>query len=191
MATVLSSPTIGGGAGVGVVESIAFFLWVDGLGLPRTTKRCYAEPVRRQAEIFINRFDCCVGIIDKRLSKKLPEDGEFIWPAACILEIHRWHQICGHFGVGRTAEIKISAWAKAEQRKKAREQNRGRVRNIFGFLFCAAVVVFIFSDHSDLQKFIQSKIYPAISHALARNGNCSNLKQGALKHESEVDEIIK
>jgi hypothetical protein len=93
--------------------------------------------------------------------------------------------------VGKAGKIQIAAWAKAEQRKKAREENRGRVRSIFGFLFCATVVVFICSNHSDLQKFIQSKIYPTISHALAQNGNYSSLKQSALKHESEVDEITR
>jgi hypothetical protein len=93
--------------------------------------------------------------------------------------------------VGHASGIKIAAWAKAEQRKKNREQNRGGVRNIFGFLFCVAVLVFVFSDHSSLQKFIDSKIQPKLIHALARNENSSTLRQNALRHENELDEISK
>ncbi len=93
--------------------------------------------------------------------------------------------------MGKAGKIKISAWAKAEQRKKTREQNRGSVRNVFGFLFCAAVLVFIFSDHSGLQKFIDAKIQPNLVRALARNENSSTLRQNALRHENELDEIGK
>ncbi len=102
-----------------------------------------------------------------------------------------WHQKCVVISVGKAGKIKIAAWAKAEQRKKAREQNRGGARNVFGFLFCAAVLVFIFSDHSGLQKFIDSKIQPNLVRALAQNENSSTLRQNAIRREKELDEISK
>jgi hypothetical protein len=86
--------------------------------------------------------------------------------------------------------IKIAAWAKAEQRKKNREENRGSVRSIFGFLFCAAVLVYVFSDHTNLQKLIQTKIYPVFNRVMVQSHSPSYFKQGALKHENEVNEVI-
>jgi len=89
--------------------------------------------------------------------------------------------------MGHISGIKIADWAKTEQRKKAREENRGRVRGIFGFLFGAAVLVFIYSDHAALQNFIYTKIGPQ----LVRIEHSSSFRQSALKHENEVNEIIK
>ncbi|HEY4417088.1 MAG TPA: hypothetical protein VGO57_15475 [Verrucomicrobiae bacterium] len=92
--------------------------------------------------------------------------------------------------MGHTPPIKIAAWAKAEQRKLRREEQRESVRGVFGLLFCLAVLVYIFSDHSSLQKFIQAKIYPRLNQALMVRSNApSSFKEGALKHEHEVDEI--
>ena len=94
--------------------------------------------------------------------------------------------------MGHTPPIKIAAWAKAEQRKLRREEQRESVRGVFGLLFCLAVLVYIFSDHSSLEKFIQAKIYPKLNQVkviMVRSNAPSSLKEGALKHEHEVDEI--
>jgi membrane-anchored protein YejM (alkaline phosphatase superfamily) len=91
--------------------------------------------------------------------------------------------------MAQSSGIKIAAWAKAEQRKKDREENRGSVRAIFGFLFCAAILVYVFSDHSNLQKLIQSKIYPVINQVMVQSHSPSYFRQGAIKHENEVNEI--
>ena len=88
--------------------------------------------------------------------------------------------------MGHTFEIKIAGWAKAEQRKKNRAENKGRVRNLFGFLFGATVLVFIFSDHAALQNDIYAKVGPL----LVSFENSSAIKQGALKHENEVDATV-
>jgi hypothetical protein len=87
--------------------------------------------------------------------------------------------------MGYPAGIKISAWAKAEQRKKARVENRGRVRNTFGFLFGAAVLVFIYSDHAAFQNYVYSKVGPL----LVSLQYPSQFKIAALRHEREVNEI--
>jgi len=81
--------------------------------------------------------------------------------------------------------IKISAWAKAELRKKARAERRGHVRNTFGFLFGAAVLVFIYSDHKAFQNYVYSKVGPM----LVSWDSSSQLKYSALRHEREVNEI--
>jgi hypothetical protein len=83
------------------------------------------------------------------------------------------------------AGIKIAAWAKAEQRKKAREENQGRVRNTFGFLFGVAVLVFVYSDHTAFQNYVYSKVGPL----LVELQNPSQFKLAALRHEREVNEI--
>jgi len=83
------------------------------------------------------------------------------------------------------AGIKISAWAKAEQRNKARQEKRGSARNIFGFLFGAAVLVYIYSDHTAFQNCVYSKIGPL----LVSLQSPSQLKMAALKHEREVNDI--
>jgi hypothetical protein len=90
-------------------------------------------------------------------------------------------------GMGHTAGIKIADWAKAEQRKKARAENRGRVRGVFGFLFGAAVLVFIYSDHTALQNYIYCKVEPM----LMKYEGPSNFKLSAIRHENEVNEITK
>jgi hypothetical protein len=87
--------------------------------------------------------------------------------------------------MGYPAGIKISAWAKAEQRKKAHQENRGRVRNTFGFLFGAAVLVFIYSDHTAFQNYVYSKVGPV----LVKLQYPSQLKLAVLRHEHEVNEI--
>ena len=87
--------------------------------------------------------------------------------------------------MGHTAGIKIAGWAKAEQRKKAREENRGRVRSVFAFLFGAAVLVYIYSDHSALQNYIYGKVGPL----LVSYEEHSSFKLTALKHERDVNEI--
>jgi hypothetical protein len=87
--------------------------------------------------------------------------------------------------MGYPAGIKIADWAKAEQRKKAREENRGQVRNTFGFLFGVAVLVFIYSDHSAFQSYVYSKVGPL----LVELQNPSQFKLAALNHEREVNEI--
>jgi hypothetical protein len=87
--------------------------------------------------------------------------------------------------MGYPAGIRISAWAKAEQRKKAREENRGRVRNTFGFLFGVAVLVFIYSDHMAFQNYVYSKVGPM----LVSPQYPSQFKTAALRHEREVNEI--
>jgi alpha/beta superfamily hydrolase len=89
--------------------------------------------------------------------------------------------------MGYASGIKIADWAKAEQRKKNRAENRGRVRWVFGFLFGAAVLVFIYSDHTTMQNYIYSKVGPV----LIKYADSSSLKASALKHESEVDEVNK
>ena len=83
------------------------------------------------------------------------------------------------------AGIKISPWAKAEQRKKARQENRGRARNTFGFLFGGAALVFIYSDHAAFQNYVYSKIGPT----LVSLQSPSQIKLAALKHEREVNDI--
>jgi hypothetical protein len=89
--------------------------------------------------------------------------------------------------MGHAAGLKIAPWAKAEQRKKARRENRGRVRRTFAFLFGAAVLVFIYSDHTAFQNYVYAKIGPM----LVRYADSSNFKQGALRHEHEVDQVAK
>ncbi len=81
--------------------------------------------------------------------------------------------------------IKIAGWARAEQRKKAREENRGRVRGVFGFLFGAAVLVYIYSDHAALQNYIYGKVGPL----LVSHEDHSNFKTSALRHEREINQI--
>jgi hypothetical protein len=88
--------------------------------------------------------------------------------------------------MGHTAGIKIADWAKVEQRQKSRAENKGRVRNLFGFLFGVTVLVFIFSDHAALQNDIYAKVGPL----LVNLENSSSIKQGAIKHENEVDAVV-
>jgi hypothetical protein len=88
--------------------------------------------------------------------------------------------------MGHTAGIKIADWARAEQRNKSRAENKGRVRNLFGFLFGVTVLVFIFSDHAALQNDIYAKVGPL----LVSYENSSAIKQGAIKHENEVDSVV-
>ena len=83
------------------------------------------------------------------------------------------------------AGIKIADWARAEQRKKAREENRGRVRNTFGFLFGVAALVFIYSDHTAFQNYVYSKVGPLL---LSLNDS-SQFKVAALRHEREVNDL--
>jgi hypothetical protein len=87
--------------------------------------------------------------------------------------------------MGYPAGVKIAAWAKAEQRKKAREENRGQVRNTFGFLFGVAVLVFVYSDHTAFQSYVYSKVGPL----LVELQNPSQFQLAALRHEREVNEI--
>lgn len=91
--------------------------------------------------------------------------------------------------MAQSSGIKIAAWAKAEQRRETRKENRGSVRGIFGFLFCVTVLVYIFCDHANLQKIIHTRIYPAINRVMVQSHSPSYFRQGALKHEHEVDEI--
>ena len=88
--------------------------------------------------------------------------------------------------MGHTAGIKIADWAKVEQRQKSRAENKGRVRNLFGFLFGVTVLVFIFSDHAALQNDIYVKVGPL----LVSYENSSAIKQGAIKHENEVNAVV-
>jgi hypothetical protein len=87
--------------------------------------------------------------------------------------------------MGYPAGVKIAAWAKAEQRQKAREENRGQVRNTFGFLFGVAVLVFVYSDHTAFQSYVYSKVGPL----LVELQNPSQFQLAALRHEREVNEI--
>jgi hypothetical protein len=89
--------------------------------------------------------------------------------------------------MGHAAGLKIADWAKAEQRKKARQENRGRVRATFGFLFGVAVLVFIYSDHSAFQNYLYSKVGPF----LVKYADCSSFKLGAVRHENEVNDVIR
>jgi hypothetical protein len=83
------------------------------------------------------------------------------------------------------AGIKIAKWAKAEQRKQARKENRGQTRNTFGFLFGLAVLVFVYSDHSAFQNYLYAKLSPL----LASLNNASEIKFTALRHEQEINNI--
>jgi len=83
------------------------------------------------------------------------------------------------------AGIKVAKWAKAEQRRRAREENRGQTRNTFGFLFGLAVLVFVYSDHSAFQNYLYAKVGPALESL----DNSSEFKLAALRHEREVDDI--
>jgi hypothetical protein len=89
--------------------------------------------------------------------------------------------------MGHTAGIKIADWAKREQRKRARAEQEERVRSVFGFLFGAAVLVFIYSDHTTLQNYIYYKVGPM----LVKYEDSSSFKLNALKHENEVNEVTK
>jgi hypothetical protein len=89
--------------------------------------------------------------------------------------------------MGYANGIKIADWARAEQRRKNRAENRGRVRSVFGFLFGAAVLVFIYSDHATVQNYIYSKVGPA----LVKYADSSSFRASGLKHQSEVDEVNK
>ena len=88
--------------------------------------------------------------------------------------------------MGHFAGIKIADWAKAEQRRKQRQENQGRVRGVFGFLFGAAVLVFVYSDHTALQNYIYYKIGPML---VKYENTASSWKLSALHHENEVNEI--
>ena len=88
--------------------------------------------------------------------------------------------------MGYSAGIKIADWAKVEQRQKSRAENKGRVRNLFGFLFGVTVLVFIFSDHAALQNDIYARVGPL----LVSLENSSSIKQGAIKHENEVNAVV-
>lgn len=92
--------------------------------------------------------------------------------------------------MGHASEIKMAAWAKAEQRKKKREENRGSVRAIFGFLFWAAVVVFVFSERSEWETKAYTKVAQVLSGEMNSVGP-GNLKQAAIQHENDVDNIAK
>ena len=87
--------------------------------------------------------------------------------------------------MGYPAGIKISAWAKAEQRKKARQDKRGGVRDTFGFLFGVAVLVFVYSDHKAFQNYVYAKVGPL----LVSLQSPSQFKLAALNHEREVNDI--
>jgi hypothetical protein len=89
--------------------------------------------------------------------------------------------------MGQANGIKIADWARAEQRKKAREEHHVRVRSVFGFLFGAAVLVFVYSDHSTLQNYI----YYQVSVLMGQNQDFSSFKSTALRHENEVNEVTK
>jgi hypothetical protein len=84
----------------------------------------------------------------------------------------------------------MAAWAKAEQRKKNREENRGSVRAIFGFLFWAAVVVFIFAERSEWETKLYTKVTQVLSGEMNSVGPAA-LKQNAMQHENDVNNIAK
>jgi hypothetical protein len=88
-------------------------------------------------------------------------------------------------GMAYPAGIKVAKWARAEQRKRTREANRGQTRNTFGFLFGLAVLVFIYSDHSAFQNYLYTRVGPL----LVSLNNSSEFKLAALRHEREVNDI--
>ena len=62
----------------------------------------------------------------------------------------------------------------------------GRARSLFGFLLVAASLVFAFCYREDLQDLLVSKLYQW-SQAELKNGT---LRQSALNHESEVNQVL-
>ena len=79
---------------------------------------------------------------------------------------------------------------KMERRRRDRgdviDRLLGRVRSLFVFLFVATVFVFAFCHSTDLQNFIVSKLYKWSQAEL----KSSALRQGALDHENEVNQVV-
>jgi hypothetical protein len=101
-----------------------------------------------------------------------------------------WHGRCGNSSVDITAN-KINEWMQLERRRKIRADRRGhlfgRVRSIFIFLFVAAIFVFAFNRHAEIQTLASGQF----SHLVKKSAATSGLRQKALHYEQEINEITK
>jgi len=89
----------------------------------------------------------------------------------------------------KTNELRIADWVWVEQRRKFRMERNAdffeHVRGIFVLLFFAAIFVFIHNHQVEVQIATSSRL-----HQLAKNITVSDkLRQQALKHEDEVEQI--
>jgi hypothetical protein len=86
--------------------------------------------------------------------------------------------------------LEIADWAKAELRRKSRAQMRAefflQARLVFFLLFFAATFIFMTNSEVEVEEASSAELQKALRHyALA-----DKLRQRALNHEKEVNEII-
>jgi len=84
----------------------------------------------------------------------------------------------------------MAPWAKAELRKKAREERRigffSHVRVIFVLLFVATILVFATRNETGIQQMASA----GLNHALKKPAMLSDrMRDKALNHEKEIDNI--
>jgi len=89
----------------------------------------------------------------------------------------------------KTCEIKIADWVWIERRHKIRVEQRislfSNVRFIFVFLLLATISLFIFNHQIEVQGAASARL-----HQAAKNITTPDiLRERALKHEAEVDQI--
>jgi hypothetical protein len=86
----------------------------------------------------------------------------------------------------RQAEIRAyrQKAAKAKNREQVKDRIFGSLKRGFSLLIMMTVISFAFTHQEEIQKFIFSKVT-----RLAAPSNNSALRQSALNHQNEVDQI--
>ncbi|MGH7950802.1 MAG: hypothetical protein ACREFE_02630 [Limisphaerales bacterium] len=82
----------------------------------------------------------------------------------------------------------IAPWAKAEQRKKIRAEQRTefflKVRLVFVLLFVVTVFVFVQNHQALVQQFASSKLY----QIMKKSSTSEKLREKALDYQNEVNQ---
>ena len=90
-------------------------------------------------------------------------------------------------------QAEINAQRRKANRAKKLEQCKNHiftsVRRGVAFLIMMAVITFAFSHQDEIQKFINTKLNHVIA-ARNRIAQSSTLRQGAINHEKEINQII-